>query len=143
MLRKDLTRFLVGAGMCLLCWSASASALASATIEPGASYKISGQELTKLSTDLQQLKIINARQQKRLNVQEQQITQLQKLLQTSNEALKQANETSSKANASLTSANESLMTLSAAAKKERLRIKAQRNGWFAVAILAATAAIIK
>lgn len=67
---------------------------------------------------------------------EQELQTLKSRLNTSTAQLEQAQ-------SSLLSANQLLEQYASAAKKERLRIKAQRNTWLAVALVAATVAIIR
>lgn len=139
-LRPKFLVSMVGAAGLLLLFSFSASASAAATIEPGASYVISGKQLMTLNDDLNRLKAINAQQQQRLEKQTVQLNQLQMQLeearaslQTSREELQKAKENSTKASDSLTNANQSLTAWSAEQKRTRLRIKRQRNAWEAIA----------
>ena len=139
-LRPKFLVSLVGAAVLLLLFSFSASASAAATIEPGASYAISGKQLMTLNDDLNRLKAINAQQQQRLEKQTVQLNQLQMQLeearaslQTSREELQKAKENSTKASDSLTNANQSLTAWSAEQQRTRLRIKRQRNAWEAIA----------
>lgn len=140
------------AGLCtlLLCCSFSAPVMASATIEPGRSYVISGEQLQTLSDDLKKLRSINEQQRQRLTEQQQQISELQERLATaeqsltaSQEALQTAREQQIRVETSLTSANESLIKWSAEEKRTRLRIKAQRNAWETIAAGLAIAYIAK
>ena len=139
-LKPNLRGSLAGAIGLWLLFFASGSASAAGTIEPGASYVISGKQLMTLNDDLNRLKAINAQQQQRLEKQTVQLSQLQMQLeearaslQTSREDLQKAKENSAKANDSLTNANQSLTAWSAEEKRTRLRIKRQRNSWEAIA----------
>lgn len=141
---------LIGLCTLLLCFSFSVPVMASATIEPGRSYVISGEQLQTLSNDLKRLRSINEQQRQRLTEQQQQISELQERLATaeqsltaSQEALQTAREQQIRVETSLTSANESLIRWSAEERRTRLRIKAQRNAWEAVAAGLAIAYLAK
>lgn len=137
--RHRLAAALVGLCTLLQLWCCSGQASAAATIgEP--MYMISQSEMERLSGNLMKLKKINEQSQTELK-------ELRKELATSRteltEARKQSNElmtelsqlqaASKKQEASLMIANESLKKYGAEEKRTRLRIKAQRNAWEAVA----------
>lgn len=137
--RHRLAAALVGLCTLLLLLYCSGQASAAATTgEP--MYMISQSEMERLSGNLMKLKKINEQSQTELK-------ELRKELATSRteltEARKQSNElmtelsqlqaASKKQEASLMIANESLKKYGAEEKRTRLRIKAQRNAWEAVA----------
>lgn len=139
MIRSRLLASLIGtAGLLLLC-SFSGSASASATTREPV-YMMTQSELERLSSNLNELKNSNEQSQ-------QEVRALRKELATSKveltEARTQSTElmaelsqlqaTSKKQEASLMIANESLKKFGAEEKRTRLRIKAQRNTWEAVA----------
>ncbi|MSS82387.1 hypothetical protein FX155_07245 [Acidaminococcus fermentans] len=137
--RHRLDAALVGLCTLLLLYCCSGQASAAATTgEP--MYMVSQSEMERLSSNLMQLKNLNEKSQKELK-------ELRKELATSKveltEARTQSTElmaelsqlqaTSKKQEASLMIANESLKKFGAEEKRTRLRIKAQRNTWEAVA----------
>lgn len=139
MMRSRILASLIGtAGLLLLC-SFSALASASATTREPV-YMMTQSELERLSSNLNELKNSNEQSQKEVKA-------LRKELATSKveltEARKQSTElmnelsqlqaASKKQEASLMIANESLKRYGAEEKRTRLRIKAQRNTWEAVA----------
>jgi septal ring factor EnvC (AmiA/AmiB activator) len=137
--RHRLAAALVGLCTLLLLLYCSGQASAAAfTGEP--MYMVSQSEMERLSNNLIRLKKLNEESQT-------QLTELRKELATSRteltEARKQSNElmnelnqlqaASKKQEASLMIANESLKKYGAEEKRTRLRIKAQRNTWEAIA----------
>ena len=139
MIRSRLLASLIGtAGLLLLC-SFSASASASATTREPV-YMMTQSELERLSSNLNELKNSNEQSQ-------QEVKALRKELETSkielNEARKQSSElkkqldlltmASKNQETSLETVNRSLMEYAKEEKRTRLRIKAQRNTWEAVA----------
>ena len=128
---------------CLLFWwCVLAPATCSASSAPR-TYMITEEELVRLEDNLSRLKSINTRlqtesatQKEQAKVLLEQVTRLQSQLATLREA-------SQKQQDLLTNANRSLAEYATEAKRTRLRIKAQRNTWLAVALVAATAAIIR
>ena len=106
-------------------------------------YTITVAELQGLDSRLERLgqlsetqRLESMRLRDTLTRSEQELQTLKSRLNTSTAQLEQAQ-------SSLLSANQLLEQYAAAAKKERLRIKAQRNTWLAVALVAATVAIIR
>ena len=106
-------------------------------------YTITAAELQGLDSRLERLgqlsetqRLESMRLQAQLTKSAEQLRTLQTQLATSTAQLEQAQ-------SSLLNANQLLEQYAAAAKKERLRIKAQRNTWLAVALVAATVAIIR
>ncbi len=139
MIRSRLLASLIGtAGLLLLC-SFSGSASASATTREPV-YMMTQSELERLSSNLNELKNSNEQSQ-------QEVRALRKELATSktelNEARKQSSElkkqldlltmASKNQENSLETVNRSLMESAKKEKRTRLRIKAQRNTWEAVA----------
>lgn len=137
--KHRLAAALVGLFTLLLLYCCSGQALASGTTgEP--MYMVSQSEMERLSSNLMQLKKLNEKSQTELK-------ELRKELATSKseltEARKQSNELMSELNqlkaasrkqeVSLMTANESLKRFGVEEKRTRLRIKAQRNTWEAVA----------
>ena len=139
--KKWLLAFLV----CLFCsWLSSASATASdsGTLEPKM-YQITETELVQLETNLAQLRSINDRLTVDLREQSSEATQLKKELAELKKELEQLRSLSQKQGDSLTTANKLLEQYAIEAKRERLRIKAQRNTWIAATILACIGIAIK
>lgn len=129
---------------CLFCcWLLAASATCSAAEMPEATYTITETELSQLETNLAQLSSINSRLQVDLKVQSNEATQLKKELAELKKELEQLRSLSQTQESSLASANKLLDEYAIAAKKERLRIKAQRNTWEAIAACALIACFVK
>lgn len=132
----------------LLCWWLfSASATASASEMPAdqtqAVYQITEQELTTLENNISTLKSINEKLQMELAAQKR---ELHVLREESSRLLRQLNELKQQSQTQddlLMKANKSLAESATEAKRERLRIKAQRNGWAAAAVLACIGIAIK
>lgn len=130
----------------LLClfswWLLVASGTCSASGTP-TTYTITEAELQGLDSRLERLgqlsetqRLESMRLRDTLTRSEQELQMLKSKLNTSTAQLEQAQ-------SSLLNANQLLEQYALAAKKERLRIKAQRNTWLAVALVAATVAIIR
>ena len=127
----------------LFCWwLLGGSGTCSASGMPE-TYTITAAELQGLDSRLERLgqlsetqRLESMRLRDTLTRSEQELQMLKSKLNTSTAQLEQAQ-------SSLQSANQLLEQYAAAAKKERLRIKAQRNTWLAVALVAATVAIIR
>lgn len=138
-LRPKFLVSLVGAAGLLLLFSFSALASAAATTREPV-YMMTQSELERLSSNLNELKNSNEQSQ-------QEVKALRKELATSrielNEARKQSSElkkqldlltlASKNQETSLETVNRSLMASAKEEKRTRLRIKAQRNTWEAVA----------
>ncbi|MDY6290569.1 MAG: hypothetical protein SPL86_03705 [Succiniclasticum sp.] len=141
-------KLLLAFSLCLLCWFAFLVPVTSAeSVTPPEQtqtmYTITEQELTTLEINLAKLSAINSKLQMESKTQNKQLTQLQeqlRLLQSQLTALRQESE---KQQALLTAANKSLEEYATEAKRERLRIKAQRNFWECFAAAAAIVAVTK
>lgn len=137
--RHRLATALVGLCTLLLLWFCSGQASAAATIgEP--MYMVSQSEMERLSKNLMQLKSLNEKSQTELKELRRELvtsrTELAEARKQSNELINELNQlqaASKKQEASLMIANESLKKYGAEEKRTRLRIKAQRNTWEAVA----------
>ena len=132
----------------LLCWwlfFAPGTCSASGTLEkqPVVMYQITEQELSQLETNLATLRSINDRLTVDLKVQSDEATLLKKELAELKKELEQLRSLSQTQGESLTNANRLLAEYATEAKRERLRIKAQRNTWEAVACLAIIGCIVK
>ena len=126
--------------LCLLVLLPAATSSASGMQEPV--YQITESELTMLETNLAQLKSINDRLQTDLKAQSSEATLLRKELDALRKELSDLKQQSMMQENSLTNANKLLEEYAIEAKRERLRIKAQRNTWVAAAgILAAGLAL--
>ena len=125
--------------------------------ETPATYQITAAELTELQDNLSRLQLINdslrqtcGQQQNRLVDLATALTEAQKQLtearrrQTALQVeLANLKDLSKMQAESLEKANKSFETFAAEEKVRRLRIKAQRNTWLTVSLVAATAAIIR
>lgn len=137
--RHRLAVALVGLCTLLLLYSCSGQASAAAiTGEP--MYMVSQSEMEMLSSNLMKLKKLNEESQTQLKELRKELatsrTELQEARKQSNELMNELNQlqaASKKQEASLMIANESLKKYGAEEKRTRLRIKAQRNTWEAVA----------
>lgn len=139
--KRRLTVSLIGfLLLCLLlCASAQVTLAASATpYEP--TYTITETELTQLQTNLTELKTINEALQTACSGQQIKAAELQvkltkaeELSRTLQSQLTELQAKSTRQEALLTQANESLKEYAREEKRTRLRIKAQRNTWEAVA----------
>ena len=112
-----------------------------ATCSASGTYQITEQELTQLETNLRKLEQLSSTQkteltrlQEQLTKSEQELTLLKSQLATSSTQLTQAKN-------SLQTANELLDKFAQEEKKKRLKIKAQRNGYFVLMVAAAVAAV--
>lgn len=132
----------------LLCWwlffaPGTCSASGTPTKQPVVMYQITEQELSQLETNLATLRSIKDRLTVDLKVQSDEATQLRKELAALKKELEQLRSLSQTQGNSLTNANRLLEEYATEAKRERLRIKAQRNTWEAVACLAIIGCIVK
>ena len=128
----------------LFCWwllVASGTCSASGTPEPV--YTITETELTTLENNISTLKSSNSRLQVDLKAQSDEATLLRKQLAELKKELEQLRSLSQTQESSLTNANKLLEEYAIEAKRERLRIKAQRNGWAAVAACLVVALAVK
>ncbi|MBQ9634701.1 MAG: hypothetical protein IJV12_00600 [Acidaminococcaceae bacterium] len=131
----------------LLCWRvlfAPGTCSASGTPDQTQTvYQITEQELTTLETNLAQLRSINESLQRELQAQKRELHVLRQesgTLLNQLQLLRQRSETQQNL---LINANKSLAEYATEAKRERLRIKAQRNTWEAVAACAIIALAVK
>lgn len=137
-LRHRLHAILGGLLLLLLC-SFSASVSAAATTEVP-TYMITQTELNQLSSNLNELKKINealrtacSGQQIKAAELQVKLTKAEELSRTLQSQLADLQAKSTRQEALLTQANESLKEYAREEKRTRLRIKAQRNTWEAVA----------
>lgn len=128
----------------LFCWwLLVASGTCSASEMPEPVYTITETELVTLENNLARLSAINSKLQTESKTQNQQSAELLKQVQLLQSQLTALRQESEKQQALLTAANKSLEEYAIAAKKERLRIKAQRNTWEAVAACLVVALVTK
>ncbi|MBR0293728.1 MAG: hypothetical protein IJQ91_04895 [Acidaminococcaceae bacterium] len=128
---------------CLLAWwllGASATVSASA---PEPMYQISETQLSMLETRLDLLDQILAQQNPELTTLQLQLVESKKELATLRSELTISKEQLTKAEESLRNANLYLEKCAAEEKKKRLKIKAQRNGYFVCMVAAIIAACHK
>lgn len=139
MMRSRILASLIGtAGLLLLCLFSGQASAAGITREP--MYMVSQSEMERLSDNLMKLKKINEQSQtelkelrKELATSKVELTEARKQSTELMNELSQLQAASKKQEASLMIANESLKRYGAEEKRTRLRIKAQRNTWEAVA----------
>lgn len=131
--------FRTGLCICFCLLPFSWPAMASATT-PEPVYTISQEQLDQLQNNLTRLQTINSELLKNSRKQSKQIATLQSRLATAEQQsrdletrLLQAESDSLRASNSLTKVNQSLTKFAAEEKRTRLRIKAQRNTFEAVA----------
>lgn len=123
----------------LFCWwlfSAPATCSASAPEEP--TYTIMETELLRWEANLQKLKQLSTTQKTESKRLQEQLTILEQELQTLKNQLATSNTQLTQAQKSLQTANQLLTQFAIAEKNKRLKIKAQRNTYFAL-LVAATA----
>ena len=106
-------------------------------------YTITEQELVTLENNLAKLSAINNKLQMESKTQNTQAQELLKQVQLLQNQLSTLRQESEKQQALLIAANKSLEEYAIAAKRERLRIKAQRNTWEAIAACLVVALIVK
>lgn len=135
--------FLLALSLLFCYWLFAGSATASASGTPEPMYQITESELRTLETNLAQLRSANERLQVDLRAQSSEATQLKKELAALRKELSDLKALSVTQESSLTNANKLLEEYAIEAKRERLRIKAQRNTWEAVAVCAIIACIAK
>ncbi len=135
---------------CLFCWwllvasgTCSASEIPAPAEQKVAVYQITEPELVRLENNLVLLKASNERLQVDLKVQSDEATQLKKELAVLKKELSDLRQKSKTQGDSLTNANRLLEQYATEAKRERLRIKAQRNTWEAVAACLVVALVAK
>ena len=124
----------------LLCWWLF---LAPGTCSASGMYQITEQELSQLETNLRMLEQISQTQKTELTRLKEALTKSEQELATLKSQLTTSAEQLTTAQTSLSNANKLLQEYAAEAKRERLRIKAQRNGWIAATILACIGLAIK
>ena len=128
----------------LFCWwLLVASGTCSASEMPEPMYQITESELRTLETNLAQLRSANERLQVDLRAQSSEATALRKEVTALRKELSDLKALSVTQESSLTNANKLLEEYAIEAKRERLRIKAQRNGWAAAAACLAVALVVK
>lgn len=120
---------------CLLAWWLLGSP---ATCSASGTYQITEEELTQLETNLSRLEQISRTQKTELTRLRQQLAQSQEQLQVLKAQLNTSAEQLTTAQNSLDNANKLLKEYAQEEKNKRLRIKAQRNGYF-IMMVAATA----
>ena len=119
----------------LFCWWLFS---APATCSASGMYQITEEELTQLESNLSQLSSINTKLQLESKKQLEQVALLQSQVAQLKSQLALLQEASQKQEDSLTNANKLLEEYAIAEKNKRLKIKAQRNTYFAL-LVAATA----
>ena len=128
----------------LFCWwLLVASGTCSASEMPEPMYQITESELRTLETNLAQLRSANERLQVDLRAQSSEATALRKEVTALRKELSDLKALSVTQESSLTNANKLLEEYAIEAKRERLRIKAQRNGWAVAAACLAVALVVK
>ena len=141
----------------LLCLLVLLPAATSSASETPATYQITAAELQRLDDNLTRLKQINEELRQASGQQKNQIVDLQTALTQAQQQLTEARRQqmvlqlqiqtliakSEKQEESLKTANESLTAFAAEQKRTRLRVKAQRNAWEAVAACAMIAFVAK
>ena len=127
----------------LLCLLVLFPAATSSASETPATYQITESELRTLETNLAQLRSANERLQVDLRAQSSEATALRKEVTALRKELSDLKALSVTQESSLTNANKLLEEYAIEAKRERLRIKAQRNAWEAVAACALIAFVAK
>ncbi len=138
--------FLFSVVLCFCCLSLGSVTVSASGTPPDPEpiyYQITESELTQLETNLAQLKAANTKLQLELTAQKRQLHVLReesKLLLSQLNNLKQHSETQE---SSLTKANKLLAEYATEAKRERLKIKAQRNSWIAATVVSCIALVIK
>ena len=133
--KKWLLYFL---SLLLAWWLLGPSGTASASGMPEPVYTITETELVTLENNLAKLSAINSKLQTESKTQNQQSAELLKQVQLLQSQLTALRQESEKQQALLTAANKSLEEYAIAEKNKRLKIKAQRNTYFAL-LVAATA----
>ena len=123
-------------------WVLSAAGICSASNAPK-TYTITEAELTQLENNISTLKSINDRLQMDLKAQSSEATALRREVTALRKELSDLKQQSMMQENSLTNANRSLEEYATEAKRTRLRIKAQRNGWAAAAACLAIALAVK
>ena len=142
----DLTvkKWLLALLVSLLCsWLFLGQGTCSASGTPEPEYTITETELTTLENNLAQLRSINERLQMELQAQKRELHVLKQesgTLLNQLQLLRQRSETQQDL---LIAANRSLEEYATEAKRERLRIKAQRNTWATVCMLACLSFAVK
>lgn len=129
--------------LCLFCyWVLGSPATASAG-NVQRTYTVTEAELTSLESNLSQLSSINTKLQMESKKQLEQVAQLQSQVAQLKSQLAQLQEASQKQEDSLTNANKLLEEYATEQKRTRLRIKAQRNTWIAIASCLVIALAVK
>ena len=100
------------------------------TCSASGTYQITEAELTRLETNLRKLEQLSSTQKTELTRLREQLAQSQEQLQMLKAQLNTSAEQLTTAQNSLQTANELLDKFAQEEKKKRLKIKAQRNGYF-------------
>lgn len=131
----------------LLCWwlfFAPGICSASGMQEPTEkTYLITETELLRWEANLQKLKQLSTTQKTESKRLQEQLTILEQELQTLKNQLATSTTQLTQAQKSLQTANQLLTQYAQEAKRERLRIKAQRNTWEAIAACLVVALAVK
>ena len=128
---------------CLFFWWVLGSAATCSAANEQRTYTITEQELVTLENNLAKLSAINNKLQMESKTQNTQAAELQKQVQLLKSQLSTLRQESERQQALLTAANKSLEEYAIEAKRTRLRIKAQRNTWEAIAACLAVALVVK
>ena len=137
-------RWLLAFLVCLFSWwLLSASAICSASGTPEKTYQITETRLQALEQKLTLLDQVLAQQSPELTTLQLQLTESRRELATLRNELSISKEQLTKAEDSLRNANLYLEKYAQEEKKKRLKIKAQRNTWAAVAACLVVALAVK
>lgn len=127
----------------LLCFWVWPLGTASASETPEPVYQITETELATLENNLAQLRSINESLQRELATQKRELHVLRQESSTLVNQLQLLRRQSETQQDLLMNANKSLAEYATEAKRTRLRIKAQRNGWAAAAACLVVALVVK
>lgn len=141
--RTEKKLLLLVLALLFCCWLWRGLPTCSASGMPEQTYTITETELTQLENNISTLKSINDRLQMDLKAQSGEATALRKEVTALRKELSDLKQQSMMQENSLTNANRLLEEYAIEAKRERLRIKAQRNGWAAAAACLAIALAVK
>ena len=138
---KKLLLLVLALLFCCWLWRGLPTCSASGTPEPV--YQITETELATLENNLAQLRSINENLQRELATQKRELHVLRQESSTLVNQLQLLRRQSETQQDLLMNANKSLAEYATEAKRTRLRIKAQRNGWAAAAACLAIALTVK
>ena len=137
-------KWLLALLLCLFCsWLSFAPATCSASGTPEKTYQITETQLQALEQKLTLLDQVLAQQNPELTTLQLQLTESRRELATLRNELSISKEQLTKAEDSLRNANLYLEKYAQEEKKKRLKIKAQRNTWAAVAACLVVALAVK